>query len=131
MQDKVIPRAVSEEHFHSVCPEEETVVLPVGETANELCIDVDQGSALTTMTGVGEGTGFDGAILCGCSRETNFYVYVSLLIGSFWGTAYDGGSLFGTTTTSSKIFPIYEDWDWSAPIHWTLEANGIPPPSIV
>jgi len=45
---------VSEEYFHSVCSEEETVVLSVEETANELRIDVDQGSALTTILAWGK-----------------------------------------------------------------------------
>ena len=48
-QDKIIPRAVSEGYFHSVCSEKETVVLSVEETSRELSIDVDSGSALTTM----------------------------------------------------------------------------------
>ena len=45
-QDKILPRAVSEEYFHSVCPEEEIVRLPVIETSSMLGVDLDQDSAL-------------------------------------------------------------------------------------
>ncbi len=53
-EDKIIPRAVSEEYFHSVCSEEQTVVLSVEEISRELGIDVDSGSALTTMIAWGK-----------------------------------------------------------------------------
>ena len=53
-EDEIIPRAVSEDYFHSVCSEEETVVLSVEETAKELGVDQDNGSALTTILAWGK-----------------------------------------------------------------------------
>ena len=53
-EDKIIPRAVSEEYFQSVCSEEETVVLSVEETSRELGVDVDSDNALTTVLAWGK-----------------------------------------------------------------------------
>ena len=48
-QDKILPRAVSEEYFHTVCSEEETVKLPVIEISSELGLVLNQDSALKIM----------------------------------------------------------------------------------
>ena len=49
-QDEIIPRAVSEEYFHSVCSEEETVALSVEETAKELGVDMNRDGVLTIIS---------------------------------------------------------------------------------
>ena len=53
-QDEVIPRAVSEEYFHSVCSEEDTVALSVEEVAEELGVDMNHDSVLTIMLAWGK-----------------------------------------------------------------------------
>lgn len=53
-QDEVIPRAVSEEYFHSVCSEEETVALSVEETAKELGVDMNHDSVLAIILAWGK-----------------------------------------------------------------------------
>ena len=53
-EDEIIPRAVSEEYFHSVCPEERTVVLSVEEVTRELGFEDDTGSTLKIMMAWGK-----------------------------------------------------------------------------
>ena len=53
-QGEVIPRAVSEEHFHSVCSEEETIALSVEETAEELGVDMNRDDVLTIISAWGK-----------------------------------------------------------------------------
>ena len=53
-QDEVVPRAVSEEYFHSVCSEKETVALSVEVTARELGIDMDRDNALSIILAWGK-----------------------------------------------------------------------------
>ena len=53
-QDEVIPRAVSEEYFHSVCSEEETVALSVEDVAKELGVDMHHDNVLEIILAWGK-----------------------------------------------------------------------------
>jgi hypothetical protein len=53
-RDEVIPRAVSEEYFHSVCSKEETVSLPVEEISKELGVDIHSDNVLPIILAWGK-----------------------------------------------------------------------------